>query len=201
MIEFSLGMPSWAHTMQVESLDARNYTLADAQAIGELLSEVWPNPSKSAEYRRQQLLSVGQNYSGPDAQAPRSFVIREDGRLIAHAAVVPRAIGTESGVMTIAGLAQVCVAPTQRGRGLGELVVKPVFALVDAGDFPFSLFQTSPEVRPFYAKLGACLVENDIINTLSEDLHVSPFWDKVVMRYPCSGSWPDGQIDLRGPGY
>ncbi len=187
--------------MEVETLDARKYTLADAQAIGELLAEVWPNPAKSAEYRCQQLLAVGQNYNGPDEQTPRSFVVREGGRLIAHAAVLPRTIGTSRGDMTIAGLAQVCALPEHRGRGLGEAVVKRVFALVDAGDFPFSLFQTSPEVRPFYAKLGACVVENEIVNTFSEDLHVSPFWDKVVMRYPCSGQWPDGQLDLRGPGY
>lgn len=185
----------------VESLDARNYSQADARAIGELLATVWPNPEKPAEYRTQQLLALADDFAGPDSQAPRSFVVREDNRVIAHAGIISRVIGTATGNLTIAGLARVCTAPNQRGRGLGEAVVKPAFALVDEGDFPFSLFQTSPQVRPFYEKLGACVVENEIINSLGDDLHVSPFWDRIVMRYPRTGAWPEGQIDLRGPGY
>ena len=84
---------------------------------------------------------------------------------------------------------------------MGEKVVLAVFDLVDRRIFPYSLFQTSPEVRPFYEKLGAAVIENPIINSFSEDLHASPFWDRVVMRYPKTGDWPDGEIDIRGPGY
>jgi len=187
--------------MQVEILDARTLSEADAQAISELLVRVWPNSPKTVEVRRRQMLELRQGYTGSDAQAPRSFILREGDRVVAHAVVLPRTIGTSAGDMTIAGLARVGTDPDMRGRGLGEVVVRASFALVDSGDFLFSLFQTTPEVRPFYEKLGACTVDNPIINSLGDDLHTPPFQDKAIMRYPSSGSWPEGEIDLRGPGY
>lgn len=187
--------------MNVECLDAREISQADALAIGELLATVWPKPGKDAAYRAKQLLESGSEYAGPDAQCPRSFVLREEGVVIAHSGIITRTISTTAGDLTIAGLARVCTDPTQRGRGLGEAIVRPALATVDAGDFPFALFQTSPEVRPFYEKQGAVVVDNEVINSLGDDLSVCPFWDEVIMRYPGTGNWPEGTIDLRGPGY
>jgi predicted N-acetyltransferase YhbS len=185
----------------VEIIDARHLTQADARAIAELIVKVWPKTDKPVEFREQQMLAMGRDYSGPDAQAPRSILIREAGRIIAHAAIVPRMIGTSAGEMTVAGLARVCSDPDCRGRGLGELVVRGVFDLVDDSTFPFALFQTNNTVRPFYEKLGACPVANRIVNSLGEDPSVCPFWDEVVMRYPKDRHWPEGEIDLRGLGY
>ena len=187
--------------MQVEMLDARTLSRADARAIAELLVRVWPKLNKSVEIRQQQMLDMGRDYHGSDDQAPRSFLLRENGRVIAHAAIITRTIGTTQGDLTIAGLARVCSDPDQRGRGLGALVVRPVFELVDNGTFPCSLFQTSPEVRPFYEKLGATAIDNPITNSLADDMHESLFWDRVIMRYPSGPGWPAGEIDLRGPGY
>jgi len=187
--------------MQIECFDANTLTETEARAIGELLATIWPNPEKPVEVRTRQMLEMVQGYQGAAAQAPRSFVIREQGRVIAHSAVIPRTIGTDAGEITIAGLLRVCTDPDQRSRGLGALVVRPVFELVDEGIFPFSLYQTSPQVKPFYEKLGACVVANKIVNSLGEDPQTSPFWDSVAMRYPSTGQWPSGEIDLRGPGY
>jgi GNAT superfamily N-acetyltransferase len=187
--------------MHVESLDARSFSETDALAIGELLARVWPKPDKPAEFRKQQMLDLGVGYSGPDAQAPRSFVIRDGGKVLAHAAVFPRTIGTSTGETTIAALCRVCSDPECRGQGFGELVVRGVFDLVDAGEFRWSLFQTTPPVRPFYEKLGAAAIDNTVVNSLGGDPREHPFWDPVLMRYPAAGDWPAGEIDLRGPGY
>lgn len=187
--------------MEVEMLDARTLSPADARAIAELLVRVWPKPNKTVEYRQQQMLEMGRDYKGNETQFPRSFLVREGGKVIGHSAIITRTIGTSQGDLTIAGLARVCTDPDLRGRGLGALVVKPVFDLVDEGVFPFSLYQTTCEVRPFYERLGAATVDNKIINSLAQDLHDSPFWDTVVMRYPAGPGWPEGEIDLRGPGY
>ena len=187
--------------MQVETIDARSLSESDARAIAELLVLVWPNPLKTVDVRQRRMLEMGRDYQGSDAQAPRSFLIRENGKVIAHSAFIPRTIGTAEGELTIAGLARVATHPTARGRGLGALTVQPVFDLVDQGVFPFSLFQTSPEVKPFYEKLRCGVVENPIINSLADDENHCPFWDRVVMRYPDGPGWPEGEIDLRGPGY
>ena len=147
------------------------------------------------------MLAMGQGYTGSEEQAPRSFVIREEGTLLAHAAIVPRTIGTTAGEMTIAGLARVCANPEYRGRGLGEQIARAALEIVDAGLFCYALFQTTPAVCRFYEKLGACVIDNTIVNSQAENPKESPFKDSVIMRYPSGGEWPEGEIDLRGPGY
>lgn len=184
----------------VEIIDARTLSAADARAIGELLVKVWPKPGKTVEFRQQQMLDMGHGFHGPDAHAPRSALIRDAGKVIAHAALIPRKVGTTAGDLDLAGLARVCTDPDYRGHGLGELVVKAIFKAVDEGAFPFAFFQTNSRIQPFYEKLGACLATNPVINSQSQDLH-DPFWDEIKMRYPKDSNWPEGQIDLRGPGY
>ena len=189
--------------MQVEVLDASTLTDAKAQAIAELIVKIWPKPDVTVEMRKARGVEMLCDYAGPHEQRPRAFVVWQDDRVIAHAAFVTRTIGTEQGELTIAGLARVCTDPESRGMGLGPMVVRPVFDLVDEGVFPFSLFQTSREVQPFYERLGCCEIDNPIINSFAEveDEEKSPFKDAVAMRYPSSGKWPTGEIDLRGPGY
>lgn len=187
--------------MPVDTWDARSLTPAQARAIGELIARVWPKPDVTADDRAAQLLALGILYQGPDAQAPRSYVVQESGRVAAHAMVVPRQISTVAGEMVIGGLARVCADPAERGHGLGRLVVRAALGAVDAGDFPFLLFQTNRRVRGFYEKLGAVTVENAIVNSTATDPTANPFWDEVVMRYPGDGDWPAGAVDLKGPGY
>ena len=97
------------------------------------------------------------------------------------------------------GLTKVVSDPERRGEGLGAAVVRATLALVDEGAFPFSLFQTTTQVRPFYERLGAHEIDNEFIDTLSEDPTKRAFRDPVVMCYPNSDEWPAGTIDLRGP--
>jgi predicted N-acetyltransferase YhbS len=185
----------------VETWDVRTLTPAQARAIGELIVQVWPKPNVTVEDRVEQLLAFGKGYSGPEAQAPRSYVVLDDGRVLAHALVFARTIRTSDGEFAVAALARVGADPQQRGKGLGEAVARAAFGAVDRGDFPFALFQTSNRVRPFYEKLGAVMVENPLINSLAAGPKGNPFWDEAVMRYPAHGPWPAGTIDLRGPGY
>jgi hypothetical protein len=188
-------------TANLQTWDARMLTLEQARNIGELLVRIWPKPNVTVEDRAQQQLAFGRSYLGDDARAPRSLVVLDGGRVIAHALVFARTIRTLEGEMTIAALARVCSDPDRRGEGLGDMVVRAAFAPVDAGDFAFSLFQTSHRVRPFYERLGCVLVDNSITNSLGETPKANPFWDEVVMRYPADRPWPAGTIDLRGPGY
>ncbi len=187
--------------MQVERLDLRLLSAEDALAIGRLIVKVWPKPGKDERFRQRQMISIGQDYCGPEQRVPLSFVVREKENVIAHAAVIPRNIVTSQGELTIAGLCKVCSDPKLRGQGLGELVVRKVFDMVDADDFRFSLFQTTPLVSPFYERLGACAVENHFVNSFASNLRECPFWDEVIMRYPSDREWPSGEIDLCGPGY
>ncbi len=187
--------------MHVEILDLRAVAEEDARAIAELLCAIWPKPGRMVETRVAEMLSQWKDYQGPESQRPRSLVVREGGRVIAHASVTPRTIATNAGDLTVLALARVCTDPAARGRKLGQAVTKAAFDLVDDGSFPFALFQTSEAVRPFYERLGAVAVDNRFVNSLADDPTASPWWDTVIMRYPATPGWPTGQIDLRGPGW
>jgi predicted N-acetyltransferase YhbS len=182
-----------------EVLDRRNLTLADARPIAELLAKVFTK--RSYEERLALLMEKWRDYDGPEELYPRSVIIREGDRVLAHATAAPHTIGTSEGDLTVLGLAHVATDPDVRGRKLGQTVVRAVFDLVDHGPYPHALFQTSNSVQAFYEKLGAGLVTNRVINSLADDPNANPFWDDVVMRYPAVKHWPEGTIDLRGPGW
>jgi predicted GNAT family N-acyltransferase len=186
---------------KIEILDRRTIGEVDARAIAQLIVSIWPKPDRTVDSFTAEMLTQWKDYDGPADQHPRSFLIREGGRVVAHASVYPRTIGTAKGEITVLALARVCTDPSVRGRKLGDAVVRASFELVDGGTFPFALFQTTPDVRRFYERLGAVPINNTFVNSLADDPKVNPFWAEVPMRYPTTGDWPKGEIDLRGPGW
>jgi predicted N-acetyltransferase YhbS len=187
--------------MQIETIDRRKLSEAEALATAQLIASTWPKPGRTVDSLAADMMSQWREYRGPERQHPRSFAIREGGRVVAHASFDPRAIGTAAGEMTVLALARVCTAPEVRGRKLGQAVVRAAFALVDDGTFPFALFQTTDDVQSFYENLGAVRNLNRFVNSLALDPTANPWWSPVIMRYAVGPGWPEGQIDLRGPGY
>jgi len=180
-------------------------TPQQALAIGEAQARTWPKPGKDAHFRSRMLLEKGQVACARPDLASRSFVLTVGDaggeEVIAHASLEPRQLLTTAGPIWIMGLAGVCSDPERRGHGLGGKIVRAAFAFVDEGPASFSVFQTSSDVQSFYQRLGSKVVENRIIDSTAEDPNACPFWDDVVLRYPASGDWPTGEIDLQGPGY
>jgi predicted N-acetyltransferase YhbS len=187
--------------MKIEIVDRRHVARPTAQEMAILLCRVFPKPGRTVESRTADIVDGWKNDLGTEPQRPRSFIVRDGSRVIAHAEISPRIIGTQLDDMTIGALAGVCTAPEVRGQGLGALLVRSAFQLVDDGTFTFSLFQNSKGNQPFYEKLGAKKIENCIVNSMAESPRKNPFWAEVAMVYPATKPWPDGEIDLRGPGY
>lgn len=193
-------MKTMQHTVTTCRLTA--ISESDALAAGELLAAVFQRPDRGPVERAEQLKRIGRGYDGPERQEPISFLVWEEGRVIAHALTYERVIEVGGDELPVMALAMVASDSQCRGRGLGAAVVHAAFGRVDAGDFLFALFQTSHKVRPFYEQSGCCLVENRIVNSLSDsDPEANPFWDDVVMRYANGEGWPEAVIDLRGKGY
>jgi predicted N-acetyltransferase YhbS len=187
--------------MEIETLDMRKISESDARAAATLVCAIWPKPDRTAESMAANMIEQWKAYDGPEAQFPRAFMIREAGRAIAHATAVPRTIGTSAGDITILALARVCTDPAVRGRRLGLAMARAAFELVDNGAFPYSLFQTTEPIKPFYERLGAVAIDNRCINSTAEDPAAPAFWSPVIMRYPAKPGWPAGDIDVRGPGW
>ncbi len=167
------------------------------RAVCVLFDRVWP----SAE---GPLAEQAEAYRADKLGQQREVVtVRAGEELVAVAIVFPREIRTATGAMTVMALAGVCTAPEWRGRGWGAAVVRAAFSPVDEGRFGVALFQTP--VADFYAKLGARPVDNVFVNSRWRpgDRHSAeaPWWDPSVMIYPAGARWPEGVIDLLGPGY
>src|SRR5215212_6280808 len=116
---------------RIETIDHRLISVADARAIAELIVSIWPKPDRTVETYTAEILDRWKDYHGRAEQYPRSFLIREGGRVVAHASAHPRTIGTSKGEMSVLALARVCTFPAVRGRKLGDAVVRKTFELVD----------------------------------------------------------------------
>ena len=93
----------------------------------------------------------------------------------------------------ILALAHVASDPDLRGVGLGKQLVTAALGRVsrgegcegsEGGDLEAALFQTA--VAPFYVKLGAVQIENEVVNSTGEgkdEKRRRGFWDPQVARY------------------
>ena len=128
-------MQSVVLNMQTEILDRRHLTDAEARPMAELLAKVFTKRRASTSGCAL-LMDNWRDYDGPEELYPRSVIIREGGRVVAHAAAAPRTIGTSEGDLTVLGLVHGRTDPDARGRKLGQTVVRAVFDLVDHGPYP-----------------------------------------------------------------
>lgn len=165
-----------------------------------LVQATWPKEGQTPEKAADDFLAEqasGNFIPGNDLW----YVIEDQGKVVSTARSFVRPITIAGQPLRVIALGAVCTDPAYRKRGLGGKVVQAAFAATNSAQTPFSLFQTSHKNRPFYEHLGCALVTNRIINSLAEDSQKNPFWDEIAMRYPANKPWPDGVIDLLGPGF
>lgn len=159
-------------------------------AILDLATLVWPSAEEEAPLNFQTTLNRWRS----DKSA--HFLVREDNKIRAHALIFRRELLTQSGPLPVGALATVCVHPDFRGRNWGADIVRAAFDFLPELGVEVSLFQTG--VPHFYQKLGARRISNRFFNGNDPK---TPFWDGCEMIFPASFAWPEGDIDLNGPGY
>lgn len=172
-------------------------SLTRKQVMGvlELMAATWPpkevNP-KSVEEK------VDDYYAKNDEK--EVIIVMDGSKVIGYAAIFPREVNTPNGSLTVMALANVCVIADWQNKGLGKAIVKRAFEQLGQGKYWVSLFQTG--VPEFYEKLGGKRVHNVFVNRKqSVDPLKNPWSDDHVMTYPEGFPWPEGEIDLNGPGY
>lgn len=79
------------------------------------------------------------------------LLVRRDGLLLAHAAVVPRRLHVGDRVLACGYLEAVATAPSHQRRGLGSAVVPAAGDLIRAG---YAIGALSTSAKGFYAGLG-----------------------------------------------
>lgn len=180
----------------MEFFEKKNLSPALIGELVDLFRLIWPPKDASLT-----LVQMREKYARPRSPEFNGvFIVREGNRPIAHAEVFSRPVFCEGIAIRNLALAGVCVHPDCRGLGLGAEMVRRAFALVDAGQYECSIFQTG--VPAFYEKLGAQIIEHTFVNSRSEeDPRASPWWDKYVMIYPAGFELGEGVVDLNGEGY
>lgn len=160
-----------------------------------LLNKVWPE--QGVEYST---LAQGLYDWIRDDPSLQLLLVWKDDLLVGHARLFQRVVKTNDGQMAILGLSSVCSHPDYRGQGIGKILVARAFEEVDLSHYQVCVFQTS--VTGFYKKLGAVEVKNTFINRSNRrDPNASPWWEDHVMIYPDTPKWPEGEINLNGPGF
>lgn len=193
---------------KVEIYKESELTDSQLEAVATLTNSIWPKEGLTIESKIEQVKQQARMPERVETN-PVRFVVWEGKAAIAHTLVFDRqvhlldehdAIIQRINVVALAG---VCSEASRRGEGLGLAVVKAAFERINA-QRPVSLFQTG--VPQFYEKLGGRIVDNQFVNLLNEDEPLANPWrDEQAMIVPgiCDQQfeWPNGKIDLNGPGY
>ncbi len=158
----------------------------DGQLRG-LLSICFTGP-QNERFKRQRYYS----------QMPRHrWIIREQGRVIAHVAVHDKSVGTPVGDLAIGGVAEVAVRPDFRGRGLVRQLIAAAHADLVWRGVPFAFLFGDHNV---YESSGYVPVNNPLrfYDPSRNEWCVRPDASAMVALLG-STPWPEGEIDLRGP--
>jgi len=159
--------------------------------IDSLIEIIWPEESTPGDSK-----SKIQSFHKKNKIA-EVLLIESGDQLIGHTKIFPRTLFAESKSLEVIALGGVCVLDEFRKYGLGKLMVKEVFELIDKENYPICLFQTT--IPKFYEKLGARIINNRFFNSKNPvQPQISPWHDPYVMIYPADASWPECDLDLNG---
>jgi predicted N-acetyltransferase YhbS len=172
-------------------------------AVVSLVYGFWPSKDKTIPELVEAFPEISKQYRASYSQIrlpSLRYVVWDKDKAVAHALTFERPVMTSKGEISVMALSGVCVSQSYQGRGLGAEIVRRTFGRIHGGEFDVSLFQTT--IPAFYERLGATLVTNRFVNSRNKNRpDANPWHDESVMIYPSSYSWPDGPIDLNGPGY
>lgn len=122
----------------------------------------------------------------------------EDGNLIiAHVAVHDKDIETKKGVIRIGGVAEVCVHPDYRGKGLVKKMLAFIHERLKENGFGFAMLYGEERV---YSSSGYTTIKNEIkfLDHVTKEWKIEISKDAMVAPL-IDDNWPDGLIDIKGP--
>ncbi|MCC7351636.1 MAG: GNAT family N-acetyltransferase [Phycisphaerales bacterium] len=123
------------------------------------------------------------------------WLLRDQSQLIGHVCLHRKFIGSAQGELKIGGIAEVCIHPDHRGRGLVRLMLNELHQWDKNSDFQM-LFGD----ERVYRSSGYRTVHNPLryFDTTHQIWDYKPLAGTMI-RPANKTNWPDGPIDLRGP--
>lgn len=129
-----------------------------------------------------------------------SLMFREGERVIAHLGIVERIVSVDGLSVRAAGVQNVCVHPSWRGRHLSALLLDKAMEEARSRGFEAGLLFCLPELEPVYARSGWRRLSHREIVCRDAAGASGPLPGKnIAMDYPilfCE--FPAGVLDLEG---
>ena len=119
--------------------------------------------------------------------------------VVAHAGVVDRVIDAGGVPVRVAGVLNVFVVPSQRGRGLVHRVMSAAMAEAARRGFDCGLLFCVPELQKVYERTGWILLPPAQITRVAEGRELPLPEGNIAMFLPLARpDFPSGDIHLRG---
>ena len=125
------------------------------------------------------------------------WIIRDQDLIIAHVAVHDKNIESEKGSLRIGGIAEVCIHPDFRGRGLVKRMLAIIHEWLKERGFAFAMLYGDKNV---YSSSGYVPIKNQIkyLDHVSQEWKTEESEDAMIAPIN-RNNWPDGLININGP--
>jgi predicted N-acetyltransferase YhbS len=131
-----------------------------------------------------------------------SVIVRQEGQIIGHLAVVVRTITTTWNFRyNVASIQGVCVAPDKRRAGLSRRLLQVALQEAAKRGFLFAILYCKESLVPFYSSQGWKLADDSVVMWNSRDLPVF-MRSNCPMYYELSDTlFPEGPLDVHSPSW
>ena len=131
-----------------------------------------------------------------------SVLVREQGQIIGHIAVVVRTITTTWNFRyNVASIQGVCVAPDRRHVGLARLLLQEALHEAERRGFQFAILYCKEFLVSYYLSQGWKLSDDSVVMWNSRDLPIS-MRSNCPMYYELGTvSFPEGPLDVHSPSW
>ena len=131
-----------------------------------------------------------------------SVLVREQGQIIGHIAVVVRTITTTWNFRyNVASIQGVCIAPDKRHAGLASHLLHEALQEAARRGFLFAILYCKEFLVPYYLSQGWKLADDSVVMWNSRDLPIS-MRSNCPMYYELSDvPLPEGPLDVHSPSW
>jgi GNAT superfamily N-acetyltransferase len=123
-----------------------------------------------------------------------SVVIEDKGEVVAHVGVVDRVVRFGSRPARAAGIQNVFVLPSHRGRNLADAVMRAAQEEARARGFDGGLLFCVPKLEKVYARMGWHVIANDVVRVDDDGLEKPIPGKNIGMFFPLR--WTQAPPDM-----
>ena len=181
-----------ADALPIEIVEEHDFQLDEDRQIRELLCLCFPDWAEIFRHCRLW-------HNTPPIY---SVIVRQEGQIIGHIAVVVRTITTTWNFRyNVASIQGVCIAPDKRGSGLAHRLLQKALQEATQRGFLFSILYCKEFLVPFYASQGWKLADDSVVMWNSRDLPIS-MRSNCPMYYELTDvPFPEGPLDVHSPSW